>query len=229
MLTVALVPVCTGCRPEASPQPPPNPQQGYPTFEARDRAARMARAVRSGNLHEAAVINGGTYVGEPNIEPDNAPAGIEHLSSLSEAIFLGSPAPFGSRTALSGARINTYFVVRVSETLKGSPQKEISLEVPGGRFEWPDGVVAESRTPGFSVEPGRRYVFFTRKVLASGALEAKPLPAYALVDGARGVADLSEPDGRVRTMSRSPSPPPYASQNVDVFLSRLRLMLSNTK
>lgn len=188
-------------------------------------AARVQRELRRGNIHGAAVLNGGTLIREIYLEPDNAPSDIEMISSQSHAVFVGVPTLTRSTPAFSqvGTRINTYFRVRISETLKGPAHSEISLEVPGGRLEFPDGVVAESRTPGFRVEPGRRYVFFTIRHLAVGPLEPVPLPAYALVDGFRGAVDLSEPDRKVRTMTRQP--PPYAGEDVDAFLTRLRRLL----
>ena len=178
-----------------------------------------------GDLHAAAVQNGGTFITEA-LERDGRPSDIAIMSSMSDAVFVGIVATYGqevaiARPVLSRDRrtLNTSLRIQVVETLKGALPNEISLEVPGGRLEFPDGAVVEVRTPGFRIEAGRHYVFFARATLDDGPLA--PLPVYRLMSGVRGVVDIS--GRRVTSMARRP--PPFIGEDVDAFMARLRLTL----
>src|SRR5438067_13888209 len=117
-----------------------------------DDHKKIVEAIRHGGLREAAKIKG-HYVGiqDPNWDWTNFT--VEALTKASIGVVVGSPEHAAPELSSTGDSIDTHFVVRISEVIKGGPRFSVGdtifVSVPGGNLEFDDGTSAEVQTPGY--------------------------------------------------------------------------------
>ena len=129
-----------------------------------DDHKKVVEAIRRGGLREAARIKG-HYVGITDPNWDWANFTLEALTQNSVGIVVGTPEHATSELSSSGDSINTHFLFRISEVVKGGPRfsagEAVFVAVPGGKLDFDDGTSAEVQTPNFeSMALGKQYLLF---------------------------------------------------------------------
>jgi hypothetical protein len=163
------------------------------------------RTLVNQGIHEAAKVNGGELTINSNLETAwrARPRNLDDLVRSAPVIVLGTVQSAAPRITQRGLTIETVYEVMVTETLRGRERSQISVRAPGGRMEFPDGAVAEVRTPGFSIEIDRTYLWFLRPPADTPGVEPEEIArdVHLLTVGPQGLFDLSM--GRVRSLARA--------------------------
>jgi len=138
---------------------PMRPRQITPNF-----FKELGRIAEYQGLHKAARYNGGTFGYDISMFSPHAGGRARSLQQLVEhsPLIIVGTIQAGEPQEHPSAFIDTLYSVRVSETVKGDVRSVVNVRVPGGRLTFPDGTVAEIRTPGFALRTGDTYVLFLR-------------------------------------------------------------------
>jgi hypothetical protein len=155
------------------------------------------------SLHGAALANGGTFAFDFDMHTAwrARPQSLQALIDSTPLIVVGTIQASEARVTPNGRMIDTIYSVTVSDTLKGDARSAVSVRVPGGRVTFPDGAIAEVRTPGFALGTGGTYALFLRP--APVGVGTDPADAaqgvQVLSVGPPGVVDLST--GHVQSLA----------------------------
>ncbi len=136
------------------------------------RAELAKIAQQPEGLREAARL-AGHYVAI-DLNPDDKPRSfisqeaktynnLSELAKDSTAIVIAIPLDQASRLSQNGTTILTEYRLRIEQDFKShfKPGETVSLGIPGGKIEFPNGTSAEIVTPNFPrMLIGNRYVIF---------------------------------------------------------------------
>jgi len=125
--------------------------------------ATLKRVIREQGLQGAARLKG-HYVGVATA-PCWPSYTLETITRDSALVLVGTPLTNLCELDSEGDGITTDYQVSVNEAIKGNlaPGSVITVSVPGGRVEFPDGTSAELRVQDFKkMENGKTYVLFLR-------------------------------------------------------------------
>jgi hypothetical protein len=185
----------------------------------------LGRIAQENGLHEAARANGGTYGYDINISGRGRARSVQQLVDLTSLIIVGT-IQAAEPQERPHARIETVYSVRVSETVKGDARSVVKVRVPGGRLTFPDGTVAEIRTPGVALRTGNAYVLFLEP--APVGVNTDPTDVAEGVQvlnlGHESVVDVSTERTRASAGPQDPIRVQQDGRNVAEFLNELRAL-----
>ena len=112
---------------------------------------------------------------------------------------VGSPEYAAPELSSTGDSIDTHFVVRISEVIKGGSRFSVGdaifVSLPGGKLDFDDGTSAEVQTPGFeSMAMGKQYVLFLYQ-------NRNGSNVLLLTGGPQGLFEL-QPNGKTKSHAR---------------------------
>jgi len=112
-----------------------------------------------------------------------------------------------------GCQVETYYLVRNDEVLKGTTKGDIKFGVLGGRYTFPNGNSAEMRTTASTFfKVGSHYLLFFY-------FDKKDTGLYAAEGAAFQLLDSGEVDPLVRGMGRD-----GRKERTDPFMKRVRAL-----
>jgi hypothetical protein len=169
------------------------------------RQRQLSQTLVNQGIHAVARLNGGEYVIEENLQRLWRVRGrnLDELVESAPVVVLGTVQSAAPRTTADGRSIETLYELSVIETLRGATRGSITVRVTGGRMEFPDGAVAEVRTPGFSIAVGKAYLLFLRPPSTSPVADQDNIArdVHVLAVGPQGVFDMST--ARVQSLARA--------------------------
>ena len=173
-----------------------------------------------------AKLNGGEFAIDENVDLAwrARPKNLDDLVRAAPVIVLGTVQSAAPRITQRGRSIETVYEVAITATLRGRERSTITVRAPGGRMEFPDGTVGEVRTPGFSIESGKTYLWFLRPPANTPGVDPEEIArdVHLLTVGPQGLFDLSM--GRVRSLARAENliRVQHDGREGQVFLTELR-------
>jgi hypothetical protein len=138
-------------------------QAGQSGSQAQIDDDSLKRIVREQGVEGAARLKA-HYVGVGNA-PCWPSYTLEMIIKNSELVVVGTPLTNVCKVDSEGDGITTDYQVSVNEAIKGDVASGnlITVSIPGGRVEFPDGTSAEIRVQDFrKMENGKTYVLFLR-------------------------------------------------------------------
>lgn len=179
--------------------------QGTPQHADSARQVNAEELRKSRGLHAAALASEKKhYVGIEMIEIDIVAEDLDSVSAAADVVVRGTVGPNLTRIAQDENGKETVVLdyrFDVHEVFRGSPAlrtDDLTLTIPGGRFEFADGSSVEILTPGFRKPgPGEEYVLFLSKDETYGN--------YKLAFGTQSLFWLHE-DGSVEAQGASDYP-----------------------
>jgi hypothetical protein len=145
---------------------------------------------------------------------------LEQLAANSSNIVIGVAQQNVCRLSRDGNSITTDYQVTLEHHYKGKFRKgnTITVSLPGGLVQFPDGTSAETRTPWFrKLQQGETYLFFL-----NGSSDGKLVPT----GDAQGIFQIptTKQDRLVKTQSGRSQDPIWKYNKVDVinFLKHVR-------
>jgi len=163
--------------------------------QEQQRLARLQGEARTrGGLAAAAAVTG-SFSGIATYPGDGGPLNLDELVSISDIVVVGRLVLATPELIDEGRSIKTVFQVDVTESLKGHLEGvSVSVNLPGGRYQFENGSWAELVPRGF-VPPKlhSRYAWFLRRNETASSTKStaddgsKP---YDLTSGPLGVYDL---------------------------------------
>ena|SRR5215831_6731674 len=138
-------------------------QAGPVSSHAQVDDATLKRVIREQGLQGAAHLQG-HYVSVATAPcwPSHT---LETITEDSALVLVDTPLTNVCKLDSEGDGITTDYQVSVNEAIKGdlAPGSVITVSIPGGRVEFPDGTSAEVRVQDFrKMENGKTYVLFLR-------------------------------------------------------------------
>jgi hypothetical protein len=171
--------------------------------------AQISRIWVAEGLHAAAEANGGTLVIDSNPAPRNIPRTLEDMIGRNTAVVTGIVQSVTTKVNKVNKNdvesIKTLYEIAVTEVLQGTPPASLILMVEGGRFTYPDGVVAEIRTGAEPLVPGDSYILFVSEKESDvvAEIQGQLRRVHGLVAGLDSVYHVSS--GRVRSLTPRPT------------------------
>jgi len=196
----------------------------------RERRLLLLHLASEHSLHEAAVANGGRFVLEHNVHAIRSkPREIRTLMSGSGNVLVGTPIRADVRLSPDGTTINTYYDVSVFDSIKGRASRVV-VKIPGGLLAFPDGAVAEVRTPNFDFQLGNRYLLFLTRAPSGPRTDPADAPAGVLVPllGPQGIFDVTSGQVRSLALETDPIRTRYQDRSADEFLKMVAEQLTTT-
>lgn len=187
-----------------------------------DDHKKVVEAIRRGGLREAARIKG-HYVGTQDPNWDWSNFTLEALTKNSVGVVVGSPEHATPKLSSSGDSIDTHFVVRITDVIKGEPRFSVGesffVAVPGGKLDFDDGTSAEVQTPGFeSMTLGKVYVLFLYQNRNGDSV-------LLLTGGPQGLFEL-DTNGKIKSHARPTDTVTidWDNKDRDSFLNIVRML-----
>ena len=159
------------------------------------------------------------------------PVTLRALVQLAPLIIAGRVESASPLLSENKKDVMTSYEIEVREVLKGSASSRLAIRIGGGRLEFPDGAVAEVRTPGFAIEVGKEYVFCVRPPAdgASTDLAVKGRSHYFLSGaGSQGIVDVSGEHIMSLTGAKLPIRAVLDDKPTPQFLAELRDAIRET-
>jgi hypothetical protein len=115
-------------------------------------------------LHQAAVISGGKYLGSTSTHTLVVYDDLDTLSAESDIVVVGVPKSHSTFLSKDGSSIQTRYVFGVTDIKQGTiASGDISVSIPGGRFDFDDGTSAEVLATDFPrLRHGATYVLYLK-------------------------------------------------------------------
>lgn len=183
----------------------PEPTRAQQEHLERQRELRVRQALANQGIHEAAKVNGGEFAIDQNVDLAwrARPRNLDDLVRGTPVVVLGTVQSAAPRITQRGLTIETVYEVVITATLRGPERSSVTVRAPGGRIRFPDGAIAEVRTPGFFIEIGRTYLWFLRPPASTPGVDPEEIArdVHLLSAGPQGLFDLSM--GRVRSLARA--------------------------
>jgi hypothetical protein len=157
------------------------------------RRAALNALAKSNGVHEAAKISGGNFfLSDPFVPGFQSFTTLESLAASSDIAVIGIPVSSECRLSDNGRLIVTAYKFRIQDAVQGQVQPEdtITVNLPGGKFAFDDGVTAEIEVPNFRrMSSGHRYLIY---LWASSSEKG----VYSPTGGPNGMFELKA-DGKI--------------------------------
>jgi hypothetical protein len=144
----------------------------------------LTLSLQPDGLHKAALANGGFFQTGGDSPPKFFIPDLNHLVADSSTIVVATVSKATATLEDQGRYIRTNCQLNVTQAIKGNFAQTSFVEMPGGKYTFSDGSVANQVEPVWkALRPGPTYILF----LASSNAEPG---AYRVVGASQGVFEI---------------------------------------